>query len=87
MLIPRIMVGDKQTVLRSGQGIVLTLCVVALAGALTGLADYCEPVVLMGFSLFILGMGGRLSGMPLRHLVSRLMATFGGTRKSGPAVN
>lgn len=75
------MAEDKQTVLRSGQGIVLTLCVVALAGALTGLADYSEPVVLLGFSLFILWLGIKLSGLRLPF------ATFGGARKSGPAVN
>jgi hypothetical protein len=74
-------------ILRNAPGIILSLCVVALAGALTGLADYSEPVVLLGFSLFILWLGARLSGAPLRHLLARFSAALSDARKSRSTVN
>ncbi|MFT4075408.1 MAG: hypothetical protein QM647_07730 [Asticcacaulis sp.] len=76
-----------ETALKNAPGIVFALCAVALAGALTGLADYSEPVILLGFSLFILWLGARFSNAPFRLLALRLTMTLGGARKSGSTVN
>lgn len=70
-----------QVVLRNGRGIVLALCVVALAGALTGLADYSEPVALFGLSLYVLWLGQHMVRTRLPHFASVFV------RKSETAVN
>lgn len=70
-----------QVVLRNGRGIVLALCIVALAGALTGLADYSEPVVLFGLSLYVLWLGQHMVRTRLPHFASVFV------RKSETAVN
>ncbi len=70
-----------QVVLRNGRGIVLALCIVALAGALTGLADYSEPVVLFGLSLYVLWLGQHMISTRLPHFTSIFV------RKSETAVN
>jgi hypothetical protein len=43
--------------LRRGVGILHGLCVVALAGGLTGFGDICVPLALLGFSLYLLFVG------------------------------
>jgi hypothetical protein len=70
-----------QVVLRNGRGIVLALCIVALAGALTGLADYSEPVALFGLSLYVLWLGQHMVRTRLPHFASVFV------RKSETAVN
>jgi hypothetical protein len=70
-----------QVILRNGRGIVLALCVAALAGALTGLADYSEPVALFGLSLYVLWLGQHMVRTRLPHFASVFV------RKSETAVN
>ncbi len=73
-----------QVVFRNGRGIVLALCVVALAGALTGLADYSEPVVLLGLSLYVLWLGQHMISTRLPYILSPFAVFFRPIRKSGP---
>ncbi len=77
--------GRAQAVLKNGRGIILALCVVALAGALTGLADYSEPVVLFGLSLYVLWLGQHMIATRLPYILSPFAAIF--VRKSETAVN
>jgi hypothetical protein len=74
-----------QVILRNGRGIVLALCVAALAGALTGLADYSEPIVLFGLSLYVLWLGQHM----VRTRCPRILFLFASVfvRKSETAVN
>ncbi|MDV6329594.1 hypothetical protein [Asticcacaulis sp. 201] len=51
-----------------GDSILLALCSVALAGALTGLGAYSVPVALFGFSLYLLWSGGYLAAPFLLRL-------------------
>jgi hypothetical protein len=74
-----------QVICRNGRGIVLALCIVALAGALTGLADYSEPVVLFGLSLYVFWLGQHMVSTRLPHILSSFAAVF--ARKSETAVN
>ena len=70
-----------QVILRNGRSLVLALCLVALAGALTGLADYSEPVALFGLSLYVLWLGQNMISTRLPHFASIFV------RKSETAVN
>ncbi len=77
--------GKAEVILKNGRGLILALCIVALAGALTGLADYSEPVVLFGLSLYVLWLGQYVIAARLPHIFSRFTAVF--ARKSETAVN
>lgn len=77
----------NEAVLKNGPRIVFALCAVALAGAFTGLADYSEPVILLGFSLFILWLGARCGNAAFGRLALRLNLAFAAVRKSGSAAN
>jgi hypothetical protein len=44
-------------VLRRGVGLLHGLCLMALAGGLTGFGDICVPLALLGFSLYLLFVG------------------------------
>jgi hypothetical protein len=77
--------GRPQAILNNGRGIILALCIVALSGALTGLADYSEPVVLFGLSLYVLWLGQSMITTRLPHMLSPFATIF--ARKSETAVN
>ena len=79
------MANHTQLILRNGRGIVLTLCTVALAGAFSGLADYSEPIALLGLSLYVICLGQHTISTHLPHVFSRFTAVF--ARKSETAVN
>jgi len=76
--------GQGQGVLRNGRGIVLALCVFALAGALTGLADYSEPVALLGLCLYVLWLGQHMIRTRLPYILAPYVMF---ARKSETAVN
>jgi hypothetical protein len=73
-----------QGALRNGRGIILALCVFAFAGAMTGLADYSEPVALLGLCLYVLWLGQHMIRTRLPHILAPYV-TF--ARKSETAVN
>ncbi|HTN41478.1 MAG TPA: hypothetical protein VLZ84_10030 [Asticcacaulis sp.] len=77
--------GKAHAVLKNGRDIILTLCIIALAGALTGLADYSEPVALFGLSLYVLWLGQHMIAMRLPYILSSVAAVF--ARKNETAVN
>ena len=74
--------GKAHAILKNGRDIILALCIIALAGALTGLADYSEPVALFGLSLYVLWLGQHVTARRLRSSVKAVFA-----RKSETAVN
>ena len=74
--------GKAHAILKNGRDIILALCIIALAGALTGLADYSEPVALFGLSLYVLWLGQHVTARRLRSSVTAIF-----TRKSETAVN
>jgi hypothetical protein len=73
-----------QGALRNGRGIVIALCVFALAGALTGLADYSEPVALLGLCLYVLWLGQHMIRTRLPYILAPYVMF---ARKSETAVN
>jgi hypothetical protein len=75
----------KAAILKNGHGLIRALCLIALAGALTGLADYSEPVVLFGLSLYVLRLGRHMIATRRASLLSPFAAVF--MRKSETAVN
>ena len=77
--------GKAQVILKNGRGLILALCIVALAGALTGLADYSEPIVLFGLSLYVLWLGQYMITTRLPYILSPFAAVS--ARKSETAVN
>ena len=74
--------GKAHAILKNGRDIILALCIIALAGALTGLADYSEPVALFGLSLYVLWLSQHVTARRLRSSVTAIF-----TRKSETAVN
>jgi len=64
--------GRAGHLLQHGEGILLALCTVALAGALTELGDYSEPVALLGLSLYLLWAGYVVTGAR----AGRILAPF-----------
>ncbi|MCR6660752.1 MAG: hypothetical protein NVV72_15930 [Asticcacaulis sp.] len=76
--------GQGQNAHRNGRGLILALCVFALAGAMTGLADYSEPIALLGLCLYVLWLGQHTIRTRLPHILAPYV-TF--ARKSETAVN